>query len=82
MYTVKARYDGRVFIPDQPVDLPVGFVLDISIEPPSPPEAKPIQPLTQLLEELEHLPENPDWPPDGAAQHDHYLYGTPKRENP
>jgi hypothetical protein len=24
-------------------------------------------------------PDNPDLPADLAAQHDHYLYGTPKR---
>ena len=36
-------------------------------------------PLLALLEELRQLPENPDWPADGAAQHDHYLYGTPKQ---
>lgn len=75
MTIIKARFDGRVFIPEQPVDLPVGYVLEIPIRPPSggPP------PLRALAELLEAQPENPDWPPDGAAQHDHYLYGTPKK---
>ncbi len=28
--TVKARFDGRVFIPEGPVDLPIGAVVEIS----------------------------------------------------
>jgi hypothetical protein len=75
MTTVKARFDGRVFIPEQPVDLPVGYILEIPIHPPAA-EAPP-SPLRALAELLEAQPENPDWPPDGAAQHNHYLYGTP-----
>ena len=43
---------------------------------PAPADEKP---LLKLLQALEALPENPDWPTDGAAQHDHYLYGLPKR---
>ena len=39
----------------------------------------PDRPLAALAHALRQLPENPDWPADGAAQHDHYLYGTPKR---
>ena len=37
------------------------------------------RPLTDLVRLAEHLPGNADWPVDGAAEHDHYLYGTPKR---
>lgn len=77
MITVKARFDGRVFVPEQPVDLPVGHVLEIAIVPP-PPEGGAKSPLGELAELIEALPANPDWPADGAAQHDHYLYGTPK----
>lgn len=77
MRTVKARFDGRVFVPEQPVNLPVGYVLEVPIaEPPAPDGHQP--PLAELAGQLEQLPENPDWPADGAAQHDHYLYGTPK----
>jgi hypothetical protein len=76
MTVVKARFDGRVFVPEGPVDLPVGQVLEIVVDRPAAPAAPP---LTALLDELRSLPENPDWPADGAAQHDHYLYGTPKQ---
>jgi hypothetical protein len=35
--------------------------------------------LCQLAEIAGQFPVNPDLPTDLAAQHDHYLYGTPKR---
>ena len=37
------------------------------------------RPLMDLVRLTEHLPADADWPSDGAAEHDHYLYGTPKR---
>jgi hypothetical protein len=76
--TVKARFDGRVFVPQEPVDLPVGMELEIVL-PRSVPNGTDNGSLAALTESLEKLPVNPDWPADGAAQHDHYLYGTPKR---
>lgn len=78
MITVKAHFDGRVFVPEGPVNLPVGHVLEIPIVPPSAPAGSE-PPLSNLADALDRMPINPDWPPDGAAQHDHYLYGTPKR---
>ena len=77
MITVKARFDGRVFVPEGPVDLPVGHAVEIPIGPVA--EAARPASLADLVETLERLPANPDWPADGAAQHDHYLYGTPKQ---
>ena len=38
------------------------------------------RPLVDLVRATEHLSGDTDWPADGAAEHDHYLYGTPKRE--
>ncbi len=78
MSTVKARFDGRVFVPDGPVDLPVGCELVITL--PAPGTGEPADhPLVGLADLLARFPENPQWPTDGAAQHDHYLYGTPKK---
>jgi hypothetical protein len=77
MRTVKARFDGRVFVPEQPVDVPVGSVLEIPLAGPCG-EALAPPPLAALLAALEQWPANPEWPADGAAQHDHYLCGTPK----
>jgi hypothetical protein len=34
----------------------------------------------KVRELMKQFPADPDMPPDAAAQHDHYLYGTPKRK--
>ncbi len=78
MTTIKARFDGHVFVPQEPVDLPVGCELEITLPSTlSPGAAGP--PLAALAVLLKQFPDNPEWPADGAAQHDHYLYGTPKK---
>jgi hypothetical protein len=79
MMTITARFDGRVFVPEGPVDLPAGRRVQLVVEPAEVTPAVASPPLTGLMAELGRLPENPDWPADGAAQHDHYLYGTPKQ---
>jgi hypothetical protein len=73
--TVTAHFDGRVFVPDGPVDLPVGHRVRVTSDPAD----RLAPPLADLVAALERLPANPDWPADGAAEHDHHLYGTPKR---
>ena len=78
MITVKARYDGHVFVPEGPVDLPVGCELEIALPAVSPVKSSD-RPTLDLAAVLAALPENANWPADGAAQHDHYLYGTPKK---
>jgi hypothetical protein len=78
MITVKARFDGRVFIPADPVDLPTDCELEISIAP-LPPQPSAPSTLSQLADLARQFPVNPDLPEDLAAQHDHYLYGTPRR---
>jgi hypothetical protein len=37
------------------------------------------RPLLELARAARRFPDDPNWPRDGAAEHDHYLYGTPKR---
>jgi hypothetical protein len=78
--TLRARFDGKVLIPEEPVDLPTDRVLEVRVEDGVEQDAS--VGLVKLLEELDKLPYDPDSPSDAAAQHDHYLYGTPKRENP
>jgi hypothetical protein len=36
-------------------------------------------PLMGLVRISEKLSDDPNLPADGAAEHDHYLYGTPKK---
>ena len=72
---LNATYDGRVFVPDRPVDLPVGRRVQVNLDL----AADSIAPLSGLDEALQNLPENLDAPTDRAANVDRYLYGTPKR---
>lgn len=78
--TVTAHYNGSAFIPDEPVEMPEGsevMVQLISTEKKD--STQPVVGLRQLAALLKKLPPDPDAPSDGAAQHDHYLYGTAKR---
>jgi hypothetical protein len=68
---VKAHFDGKVLVPDGPVDLPINCPLELAV---TAVESRGPEPLVQPLRALEDLPENPNWPADGASQHDHYLY--------
>ena len=73
MATVKAHDDGKVLVPEQAVNLPPECGVEVEVGPVSE------KPLLALARQLEQLPDNADWPEDGASQHDHYLYGTPRR---
>lgn len=78
MTTLRVRFDGRVLVPEGPVNLPRDRVLEVQIGPVSSGEEKD-SPLAELAEWASTLSDNPEAPTDAAAQHDHYLYGTPKR---
>lgn len=80
MTTIRARFDGTVFVPRTPVDLPLGDY-DLEIEKPETPsdEESDFKPAAGFVEMLSRYPPNPDWPEDMSEQIDHYLYGIPKR---
>ena len=69
---ITAHFDGKVIVPDEPVELPVGQPLQLRVELASP--APP-----RFAEFLGLAADLPDAPADLAAQHDHYLYGSPKQ---
>ena len=69
--TISAHFDGKVIVPDEPLQLPVGKPLRVQLEVVD--AAAPFADLLQFAADL------PDAPPDLAAQHDHYLYGHPKK---
>jgi hypothetical protein len=71
---LRAHFDGKVLVPDEPVDLPVGQALEVEVAASIP------SPLADLASLVESLPTNPGPKTDRAAQHDHYLYGSSKRE--
>ena len=73
--TIIAVFDGEVFRPCEPIDLPVNTAYRLTVEegePAAPGDESPLMRYLDLVQEL-------DLPPDFAAQHHHYLYGTPKR---
>jgi len=81
--TIKAHFDGKVFVPDEPVNVPTGQAVTVAVPHTSDSDRASEQgTLAELADWAETLPPLPDSPGDAAAQHDHYLYGTPKRDNP
>jgi hypothetical protein len=78
MSIIRAHYDGKVFVPEGPVDCPPGVPVTIHWYTDQPKQ----NPLSQLAEIAAESPADPEWPKDFSAQVDHYLYGTPKRDEP
>ena len=77
MTVLRAHFDGKVLVPDGPVDLPIGQALEVQVTPVNPDASGT---LLQRLARIGHeQPSDPNAPVDGAAQHDHYLYGQDKR---
>ena len=73
--TIDAVYENGVLKPVQPLPLKEHEAVRVTVEEKQPSLAERIVALAQALP-----PEVVDaWPTDGASQHDHYLYGTPKR---
>jgi hypothetical protein len=70
--TNKAHFDGKAIIPDEPVQLPLGQHLTVWVELPDASESR----FSGLLRFEIDLPGAPS---DLSSQHDHYLYGSPKR---
>jgi hypothetical protein len=67
-----AHYDGNAIIPDEPLSLPIGEKLRVRVESAGAREGQ-FAGLAQFAADL------PDSPGDLSLQHDHYLYGMPKR---
>ena len=72
--TVAALYDGQVLRPEEPLDLEPNTRYIITIQPDS---SQPTG--SNAWDILEHFAGTLDAPADWSAEHDHYLYGTPKR---
>lgn len=81
-----AHFDGKQLLPDEPVNLPTGKPLQVTVEeiPGQPPARQPTPPLNfgQWLDTIEAECGLFEGPRDFAAEHDHYLYGAPKRNAP
>ncbi len=70
--TISAHFDGRILVPHEPIDLPPGRRLRIQVDLATEPEPR-------FADLLGFAADLPGAPADLAAQHDHYLTGTPKR---
>jgi predicted DNA-binding antitoxin AbrB/MazE fold protein len=81
---LKAIDEGGVFRPLEPVEIAEPQEVSLLVETPDegPPDASAEKPIwayaAQLIREIPEDALNA-LPTDGASQHDHYLYGAPKR---
>jgi hypothetical protein len=76
--TVNAHFDGKVIIPDEPLDLPPNQALIVRIEPVRGP-GEPVE-ASALAWLASNAVESDSLPADLADQHDHYLYGCPTKD--
>jgi hypothetical protein len=78
MVAFKAKFDGKVLIPNEPVNLPRNQELFVRIETA---EGKPTGDQQSFLEWVEkNAVDDPSLPTDLSANLHHYLYGVPKRK--
>jgi hypothetical protein len=72
--TITVIFDGENLKPSVPEDLEPDRSYQVTIE-----ELPPQPAAGDAWSELSALAGTIEAPPDWAAQHDHYLYGSPKR---
>jgi hypothetical protein len=77
MISIQAHFDGKVLVPDDPLDLPLDQALILRTEPANGIGSKESE--SSLIWMAENAVDDSDLPADISHQHDHYLYGTPKR---
>ena len=79
MIAFNAHFDGKVIVPEHAVDLPRDRPFVVHVETSggvaSPGENAPVHALQWIAENAV----DDELPSDLSANHDHYLYGTPKR---
>ena len=79
MIAINAHFDGKVIVPDEPLDLPRNQRLIVRIEP-ARDIAEPAPQDGALNWLAENAADSSTLPSDLAHQHDHYLYGVPKKD--
>jgi hypothetical protein len=80
MVAVKAHFDGKVIVPDEPVDLPTGQPLVVQIEFAKSGKKPKGQSVLDWI--VANRIKDDSLPADLSYQLDHYLYGTPKKKPP
>jgi len=77
--TLLGHVQNGVIVLDQDVPLPEGAAVEVQVIVP-PPQPSPESELPTLAETLkDFIGVLEDLPEDAATNHDHYLYGTPKK---
>jgi hypothetical protein len=79
MIDFNARFDGKVIVPEQAVDLPRDRSFVVHIEAFGAADATVKDSPQSALQWLAENAVDDELPVDLSTQHDHYLYGTPKR---
>jgi len=77
--TVNAHFDGKAIVPDEPLDLQPNEALIVRIERVGLREVGKEPALNWIAE---NAIEDDGLPTDLADQHDHYLYGVPRKNPP
>jgi hypothetical protein len=81
--TLLGHIQNGVIVLDQDVPLPEGAAVEVQIVVPQPAKSQPdgsgIE-IPTLAERLKDFIGILDLPEDAARNHDHYLYGTPKKQ--
>ena len=77
MVALRGHFDGKAIVLDDPADLPQGkaLIVHVEVESLTPPPSE----IPALDWIIQNAVEGSSVPVDGATQHDHYLYGVPKR---
>jgi hypothetical protein len=75
--SLRVRFDGKVLVPQEPVDLPVDKDLEITIDQEVEATAQP-HPQSALEWLAQNVMDDPSLPPDLSRNLHHYLYGAPK----
>jgi predicted DNA-binding antitoxin AbrB/MazE fold protein len=79
---IKAVFEGGVFRPIEPVQLPEGVEVEVVVRqlPTLPRQKLTPKQVAAALQAIADLPSNgPHDDPYVSQNHDHYLYGAPKR---
>ena len=77
---IHAVYENGLFRPVGPVELPDKCEVDLTVQPSPKAAVAGDSPLAGIAAIAGAHPENANLPSDLAEQHDHYLYGTAKRQ--
>ncbi len=78
MVAIRGHFDGKVFVPDEPVDLPRNQSVVLHVEPTGEIRQQATEPAGDFFQVLTSLTGTVEAPADWSAEHDHYLYGTPR----